>query len=180
MAEQLACLFSTIEQDSNVWQPVFVGQLQSGERFSGSIENLPDGSTIPVVKDFSPSANDLDTAAGLTICYVYADETRITAGDGLSQYHVLWRMYADAPHTTTQMPGDNMTGAELSAIQTYLETNTPYSASQISNWLQNKFEVASQQAAVTWATGRPRTATVSKLMQAMQIWSEAKAELEAV
>lgn len=185
MALQQACFISTVEQTADGWQPTFAGNLQAGESFSGSIAFAPDGTPLTKAKDFEPGADDLVTAAGLTVVYVTADETRITLGAGLSQYHLVWKQYVrtDAEDFTFDAgmnPGDNMTGAELSAILTYLAANTPYSAATITQWIINKFGVSTQQQAVAWATSRPRYATVAKLMQAFRIWADAKGELDAL
>lgn len=185
MALQQACFISTVEKVDGVWRPTFAGNLQAGESYTGVVSTAPDGSAIPVAGDFLGSGGDLVTAAGLTIVYVTADETRITAGAALPQYHLLWRQYIASSITggvfdAGQNPGDNMTGAELSAILAYLATNTVYSEAVITQWIINKFAVSTQQQAVAWSTSRPRTATVAKLMQAFRIWSAAKSELEAL
>lgn len=182
MAEQLACVFSTVEQlPDDSFQPSFVSNMQAGERFSGSIERLPDFTQIPVAKDFVTSGSDLITAQGLTLCYVWADETRVTLADGLAQYHVLWRMYTDDNlNPTPQMARHDMTGTELSAIQSYLSTITGYNEATISSWLVNQFNVETQQEAVNWSTSRPRYQTVHKLMIALSRYAEAKAELDTL
>lgn len=177
MAQQLACVMSTIRGPADGFKPHFVRAMQDDERYSGSITRLPDGSTIPNTKDFIPGDDDLITAAGLTLCYVYADETRVTAADSNANYHVLWCMYTQSPFTTSQFPHDNMPASELSALQTYLSDRLGYTGTQITNWLISKFEVANQSEAVAWATSRPRTATVTKLMVALSHYADAQGEL---
>ena len=179
MADQEACIFSTIEQGNGVYYPTFDSVRQSDELWTGSTDFAVDGTIIPDRKDFEPSGDDPEiVAAGITVAYVYADETRITAADGANDYLVLWRLYADAPHTTSQQPGDNMTGAELSAILAYLTLNTPYTSLAITTWVINHFGVETQQEAVAWATARSRVVVVAKFLEAFRRWSVLKAELD--
>ncbi len=178
MAEQLACLLSTIRSTVDGFEPHFVQTMIAGERFSGSINRTPDGTLIDVTKDFVPSG--LDTVLGLTLCYVYADETRITLADSNANYHVLWRSFIDNELAdTTLEPKNNMTSGNLLALQTYLVNRLGYSANVISNWLIDKFNVANQAALVEWSTTRPRTKTVQKIMQSLSDFASAKVELDA-
>lgn len=178
MATQIACIISSIRQNGNEFEPHFVQNMIAGESYSGSIDTLPDGTPIPNTKDFISGTDDLVTAAGLTLCYVIADSARIIIADGNVNYLVLWRMDIASPHASTQSPNDDMSSAELSALQTYLADRLGYTSTQISNWLVNKFNVADQSALVTWSTSRARTATVVKIMQALSYFAEAKAEIE--
>lgn len=310
MAGQLACILSTMRDlGGGIVEPHFNQFKLSTERWSGSIARLPDGTLIPVTKDYVDSG--VDTVLGLTLCYVWADETRITAADGNPNYHLLWRAWAnpfdmpvesgnpivytitlfnrsefdasdiiienilpnnitpdivpldpitvpllaageslnleitgilnsdgvtvdtanivsfvsseiaeiqaiidtevaaeqaiiiasaaaeglvleaqEAPQLlgltfnakygdTSLEPSANMTGANLTALQAYLVDRLGYNATRIRNWLVNKFEVADPNELGTWATSRPRTRTIAKIMQILSHFSSAKAELDA-
>lgn len=182
MAEQLACFLTPITGDAMngyKWESTSETAAK-GMSFSGSIDRLPDGTQFPTTKDYEHSGDpESVVTAGLTVVYATGDETNIATLAALPAYHLFWTMNAEPPYTTPLMPTSLSSTSDLDALRDYIAAHTGKTNDQIIEWFSNKFEVP-KAGAVAKATGGNRLWLVSKMMNAMRRWSDAKTELDAI
>lgn len=190
MVMQIACVLAPVISQGGKFRPQFPA-LQSNEGLSGALLDLP------LIGDaLGDDPEDLRFEAfvgfaripgqsplGLCIVYAQADSARLDTADAAAAYHVFWRWTitrAEKPTGDTEKsPYKPPVNAELIAVRDYLALQTGKSATVITAWLAQQFEVTPAQA-VAWATARPRHRTIVKLGQAFRDWNTAKAQLDAL
>lgn len=191
MTAQIACLWSNFLGDgseNNGYRPRFIEGVneQSGEKWAWNLVDLVNTlrATIPNLPSAELVEKHSVTVAGfeprIGIVYVYADHTRINTAAGNANYYVAWRYTVnrlDPIAASDPLPTQNSQSAEATAILAWLSAQTGKTTTQITTWLRGKFGVATNQAALNWITGNPRSALMSKLAEAFQIWANANSEI---
>ena len=212
MALAIACILTTWEQfqitvDGQVldaYKPSFADAIQSGEQWGNNLNEL---SAPPVVDidnlteaeqrelntcnliqsqierhSVTDAINPSNSEYGIGIVYIMADNARVTAAEGLSDYHVLWRGTLDRQSDETGndlLPTQDSETGDFATLRDYLVAYTGKSADTIAQYLANLYDVTPAQL-LDELRSRPRTDLVRLLATAFTRWSDARGSLNTI
>lgn len=148
---QVAWIFTHWSFVNGVYTPALVSNIQEGE-------------SVTCARDFWMRGTPL--ARHMLVVKAIADESRIALLNG-SVHFVIATQWEDENNQslTTKAPSLPLTGAEVTALSTYLTNKTGLTNTQIANW----FGLSAAQLSA-WLQNNPRSEAVARMLEAWREW----------